>query len=76
MTSHLGQPGRVAHRAITQRRLHDSGRRADVTARDVAGLMRDNGLSVLRQSKAWGDHDQYTVDKYRDVITVAVRAAR
>jgi len=76
VTAHLGRPGRVAHRLITQRRLHDSGRRADVTARDVAGLLRDNGLDLVRQTSTWGAEGQYTVEKYRDVITVAVRAGR
>lgn len=76
MTSQLGRPGRVAHRMVTQGRLHDSGRRADVTARDVAGLIRDNGLDLVRQTSAWGGQGQYTVDKYRDVITVAAKAAR
>jgi ubiquinone/menaquinone biosynthesis C-methylase UbiE len=74
VTSRLGQPGRVAQRMITQRRLHDSGRRADVTASDVAGLMRASGFKVVRQTNAWGDHGQYDVDKYRDIITVAIRA--
>ena len=75
VTSRLGRPGRVAQRVLTQQRLHDSGRRADVTASDVAGLMRDAGLDVVRQTSSWGDRGQFNVDKYRDVITVATRSA-
>lgn len=76
VTSRLGRPGRVAQRVLTQQRLHDSGRRADVTARDVSRGLRANGLDVVRQTSAWGDVGQYTVDKYRDVITVARRSSR
>jgi SAM-dependent methyltransferase len=69
VTSKLGTPGRVAQRLASQHRLHDSGRRAPISAVKVARWATDAGLTVVSQLDRWGDKGQYTVTKFRDRIT-------
>lgn len=69
LTRRSGGAGRVAQRILSQGRLRDSGRRADVSAELVERLARQNGLDVLWQRDSWGPRGEFTVAKYHDVLT-------
>ena len=75
VTARAGTPGRVLQRVISQGRLHDSGRRAPVSAIKVAHWASDAGLTVVSQVDRWGDKGQFTVTKFRDRITTMRKAA-
>lgn len=75
LTSRLGTVGRVAQRLVSQRRLRDSGRRADVSREQVSRLAAGAGLTILTQRRTWGPHGEFSVAKYGDWITTGVRAA-
>lgn len=69
VTRRLGLPGRVLQRVLSQGRLRDQGCRANVSKEDVAGFTSRHGMLVSSQFQRWGDAGQYTVEKYRDIIT-------
>ncbi len=65
----LGRVGRVGLRVAGQGRLHDSGRRADVSRERVAASVEGHGMTVVGQVQSWGSDGQYDVKKYGDWIT-------
>lgn len=71
----LGIPGRVAMTIAGQHRLRDNGNRSPVSAAHVRAWGESAGLSAELQTSSWGARGQYTVDKYRDCITVFTRVA-
>lgn len=73
VTRRLGKPGRAVQRLASQGRLRDSGWRANVSAVDIARAVARHGLVVEKQTQRWGDRGQFSVEKYRDYITVGVK---
>lgn len=73
MQRHGGAPGRVAYRLAAQGRLHNSGRRSDVSAEAVRAAVARHGLVLDSQVDRWGSRGQYDVTKYRDRITTGHR---
>ena len=69
VTSRLGRPGRVVQQLASQGRLRDDGKRSHVTADMVADWATTSGLRVIEQTTSWGPHQEFTVDKYHDIIT-------
>jgi len=65
----IGRVGRVALRVAGQGRLHDSGRRADVSRERVAASLQSHGLTLTRQVQSWGSNGQFDVKKYGDWVT-------
>ena len=73
INTRLGKPGRVLYRLAAQGRWHDSGFRANVSRRAVADLLAKHGLTLESQTDRWGSDGQFTVEKFRDCVTVASR---
>jgi ubiquinone/menaquinone biosynthesis C-methylase UbiE len=69
VTERIGRPGKVLLQLAAQGRLRDGGNRGNVTAAMVAAAARKHALRVDRQVDRWGDRGQYTVTKYRDIIS-------
>lgn len=69
LTCRLGTVGRVVQQVASQGRLRDDGNRSNVTGEMVADWAADAGMSVT-QTDSWGEAGQYTVAKYRDLISV------
>lgn len=79
---HAATPRRL--RTVSPRRTRLRAARTPVTARHRAGAephggssasFTANGLVTTRQTSSWGPAKEFTVDKYRDVITVARKPA-
>lgn len=71
---HGGAPGRAAYRLAAQERLHNSGRRSDVSAEGVRRAAIAHGLVLDTQTDHWGSRGEFDVTKYRDRITSGHRA--
>lgn len=71
-------------RTVAPRRTRLRAARTSVTSREPAGNQPNggssasftaSGLVTTRQTSSWGPSGEFTVDKYRDVITVARKPA-
>lgn len=66
-----GKTGRRIYKFISIKRLRgDDGWRSDISRQAVAGLAMKNGLTVDSQVRSWGSQNQYSVEKYRDYISI------
>lgn len=48
----------------------DDGWRSNMTAQLFSDMLKKHGLTLVSQFDSWGDHDQFNVKRYHDVISV------
>jgi SAM-dependent methyltransferase len=75
VTGHLGKPGLVLQRFASQGRVRGGGWRSHITGAMVERWATAAGLTVAEQTRSWGEHGEYDVTRFRDLITVMSRPA-
>lgn len=73
LTNRMGKVGRVARNRLAQGQWRNTLDRSAMSAGRFRKLASHHGLSVNRQLRRWGDHDQYGL-AVRDVVSIGSRS--